>query len=178
MFKNFFVNPFEHKEISNVMTPSYVKEDGTKVYEKKESYGHVVYEVSPNKVYIARTYSQAGHIMSEYARDKNLEIGRQYDESERISAQIDIVYDENNKQAMRKEYSYTYYDNGSKKSEKVTEFPEDITKVSLFDEKGNVTEMYEQRGSVKIWYDDKGKPVKREIDRGSGGIITEDLHGE
>ena len=38
--------------------------------------------------------------------------------------------------------------------------------------------MYEQRGSVKIWYDDKGKPVKREIDRGSGGIITEDLHGE
>ena len=48
-------------------------------------------------------------------------------------------------------------------------------KMYKFDENGTLAEMYEQRGSVKTWFDKDGKPIKREIDRGSGGIITEDL---
>lgn len=178
MFKNFFVNPMEQQNNAKQMLPSYVKEDGTKVYEKDDASGHIVCEVSPDKVYISRTYNHSGQLISEYARDRNLEIGRQYDEFDRIAYQIDIVYDENNVQAIKKEYSFTYYDSGIKKSESVTKYPEDITNVSMFDENGKVTESYEQRGSVKTWFDENGKPVKREIDRGSGGIITEDLRNK
>ena len=178
MFKNFFVNPLEQQNTEKPLLPSYVKEDGTKVYEKDDPVGHIVYEISPDKVYISRIYNHSGQLISEYARDRNLEIGRQYDEYDRIAFQVNIVYDENNVQAMRKEYTYTYYDSGVKKSESVTKFPEDITNVSMFDEDGKLTASYEQRGSVKIWFDENGKPVKREIDRGSGGIITEDLQGK
>ena len=178
MFKNFFVNPLEQQNNQNQLLPSYVKEDGTKVYEKDDPVGRIVYEVSPDKVYISRTYNHSGQLIAEYARNKNLEIGRQYDEFDRIAFQIDIVYDEHNVQAMKKEYSYTYYDNGQKKTESVTKFPEDVTNVSMFDEQGKLTASYEQRGTVKTWFDENGKPVKREIDRGSGGIITEDLRGE
>ena len=175
MFKNFFANPMEQKNIQKQMLPSYVKEDGTKVYEKDDPVGRIVCEVSPDKVYISRTYNHKGQLISEYARDRNLEIGRQYDEFDRISCQVDIVYDENNVQAIKKEYTFSYYDSGVKKSESVTEYPADITNVSMFDEQGNLIEKYEQRGSVKTWFDNQGKPIKREIDRGSGGIITEDL---
>lgn len=33
-------------------------------------------------------------------------------------------------------------------------------------------------GSCKTWFDINDKPIKRQIDRGSGGIITEDLTGK
>lgn len=175
MFENFFANPLNSNKKTPQMLPSYIKEDGTKVYEKDDQVGHIVYEISPDNVYISRIYNHKGQLTNEYARHKNLEIGRQYDEADRIVNQIDIVYDENNVQAMKKEYEYSYYDNGVKKTESVKEYPADIMKMYKFDENGTLTEMYEQRGSVKTWFDKDGKPIKREIDRGSGGIITEDL---
>ena len=175
MFKNFLGNPIEQKNIQKIMQPSYIKNDGTKVYEKDEPYGHVVYEISPDKFYISRVYNNKEQLIFEYARHKNLETGRQYDEFDRVAYRLDIVYDENNKEAMRSEDSYTYHDNGNKKSETVKELPGNLSKVSNFDENGKLTEMYELRGSVKTWFDEQGKPIKREIDRGSGGIITEDL---
>ena len=42
MFKNFFVNPMEQQNNAKQMLPSYVKEDGTKVYEKDDASGHIV----------------------------------------------------------------------------------------------------------------------------------------
>ena len=39
-------------------------------------------------------------------------------------------------------------------------------------------EKIEERGTVKTWFDENDKPIKREIDRGSGGIITQDLRNQ
>ena len=47
-----------------------------------------------------------------------------------------------------------------------------------FDETGKRTEKIVERGTVKTYYDENDKPIKREIDRGSGGIITENLSEE
>ena len=178
MFKNFFKNPIEQDKKNNRMVPSYIKPDGTKVYEQENEYGTVVYEVCPNHTYISRTYTKSGQLVCEYARKNNLELARNYDEADRIVAQIDVVYDEHNVEAMRTESTFTYYDNGVKASETIKEQPSGLTKVSNFDETGKPVERYEIRGTVKTWFDENNKPIKREIDRGSGGIITEDLRGK
>ena len=47
-----------------------------------------------------------------------------------------------------------------------------------YEESGKRIEKIVERGAVKTWYDENDKPIKREIDRGSGGIITEDLRGK
>ena len=64
------------------------------------------------------------------------------------------------------------------KSETFKTFPEEVFVITNFDESGEKIEKIEKRGSVTTWFDKNDKPIKREIDRGSGGIITEDLQGQ
>ncbi len=178
MFKNFFVNPLEQENKKNLNAPSYIKEDGTKVYEKDMPFGSFVYEICPDKAFLSRRYDKKGNLLSDYARSKNFEIGRIYDEMQRLVYKFDAVYDENNKLGLKNEYSYLYYDNGAKKTETLKVFPAEIVTVTNFDENGKFKEKYEERGSVKTWFDESGKPIKRQIDRGSGGIIEQDLRNK
>ncbi len=175
MAKNFFVNPFEKKENKDPMAPTYVKPDGTKVIEKQEEFGLTVYEKCPDGALLFRSYNKVGKLILDFARDRNFEIGHRYDEFGNIVYKYDSVYDENNKLAQQNEYDIDYHDNGQKKAEIQTIHPSEIKIYMQYDENGKRIEKIEERGTVKTWFDENDKPIKREIDRGSGGIITEDL---
>ncbi len=178
MVKNFFVNPFEKKENKDPMTPSYIKPDGTKVIEKQEGLGLNVYEKCPDGALIFRSYDKQNRLVLDFARDRNFEIGNQYDDAGNVIYKYESVYDENNKLAIKKEYDIEYYDNNTKKSEIITVFPNEFTTYIHYDESGKRVEKIEERGTVKTFFDENDKPIKREIDRGSGGIITEDLRNQ
>ncbi len=178
MVKNFFVNPFEKKENKDPMAPSYIKPDGTKVIEKQEGLGLNVYEKCPDGALIFRSYDKQNRLVLDFARDRNFEIGNQYDDAGNVIYKYESVYDENNKLAIKKEYDIEYYDNNTKKSEIITVFPNEFTTYIHYDESGNRVEKIEERGTVKTFFDENDKPIKREIDRGSGGIITEDLRNQ
>ena len=53
--------------------------------------------------------------------------------------------------------------------------PGDIKTEIFFDTTGKKTKKIETRGAIKTLFDENDKPIKRQIDRGSGGIIEEDL---
>lgn len=175
MMKNFFVNPFEKKENKDPMEPTYIKPDGTKVIEKQESFGLTVYEKCPDGALIFRSYNNKKQLVLDFARDKNFEIGHRYDDIGNVIYKYESVYDEHNKLAMKKEFDIEYHDNNAKKVEVITVFPDEITTYIQYDEQGKRIEKIEERGTVKTWFDENDKPIKREIDRGSGGIITQDL---
>ena len=178
MVKNFFVNPFEKKENNDPMAPSYIKPDGTKVIEKQEGLGLNVYEKCPDGALIFRSYDKQNRLVLDFARDRNFEIGNQYDDAGNVIYKYESVYDENNKLAIKKEYDIEYYDNNTKKSEIITVFPNEFTTYIHYDESGKRVEKIEERGTVNTFFDENDKPIKREIDRGSGGIITEDLRNQ
>ncbi len=178
MTKSFFVNPFEKKPNKEPMAPTYVKPDGTQVIEKQEVFGRNVYEKCPDGALIFRSYNQNGKLMLDFARNLNFEVGHRYDDLGNIIYKYDSVYDEHNVLAIKNEYDIEYYDNGQKKLEVITKFPEEITIYMQYDESGKRIEKIEERGTVKTWFDENDKPIKREIDRGSGGIITQDLRNQ
>ena len=178
MYKSFFVNPFEKKSDKDPMAPSYIKPDGTQVIEKEEVTGKTVYEKCPDGALIFRSYNKQGKLWLDFARNLNFEIGHRYDEDGNMVYKYDSVYDENNVLAMKNEYDIEYYDNGKKKLEVVTSFPNNTTTYMQYDENEKRTEKIVERGTVKTYYDENDKPIKREIDRGSGGIITEDLRNK
>lgn len=156
--------------------PKYIKPDGTKIIEQESPLGgKAVYEIAPDGVVICRTYNKSDKLMLDYIRKLNLEIGHLYDEYQKVIYEFNAVYDENNKLAKNKEIGYEYYDNGVKSKETIILTPENIKTDFLYDEQGNFTGKIEYRGSVTTWFDKNNKPIKREIDRGSGGIITENL---
>lgn len=176
--KKFFVNPFEKKSAMDAEVPSYVKPDGTKVFEKQEEFGKNVYEKCPDGALFFRSYDKKGRILLNFGRDKNYEVGERYDEYGNAIYKYESVYDEHNVLAIKKEYDIDYYDNGQKKAEVITTFPEEITTYITYDEQGKRIEKIVERGTMKTWFDENDKPIKREINRGSGGIITEDLTGK
>lgn len=175
MTKSFFVNPFEKKPDKDPMTPTYVKPDGTQVIEKKEEFGLTVYEKCPDGALIFRSYNKSGKLILDFARNLNFEVGHRYDDLGNMVYKYDSVYDENNVLAIKNEYDIEYYDDGKKKLEVLTKFPGEITVYMQYDESGKRIEKIEERGTVKTWFDENDKPIKREIDRGSGGVITQDL---
>ncbi len=178
MAKNFFQNPFEKKENKDTDTPSYIKPDGTQVFEKESDTGKIVYEKCPDGALLFRSYNKKGQILMNFGRDKNYEAGERYDEFGNAIYKYESVYNEHNVLAIKKEYDIDYYDNKQKKSEIITSYPEGITTYLQYDQQGKRIEKIVERGTVKTWYDENDKPIKREIDRGSGGIITEDLTGK
>ena len=114
-------------------------------------------------------------LIIDYARRTNLEIGHTYDELGKMIYEFNSLYDEHNVLAKKTEIEYEYYDEGQKCKETILITPGDkITEIS-FDKDGKQTEKVETRGSVKTWFDENDKPIKRQIDRGTGGIIEEDL---
>ncbi len=173
--KNLFVNPFDKKQNKDPMAPSYIKPDGTQVIEQKQENGMIVYEKCPDGALLFRSYNNNGKMIMDFARDKNFEVGHQYDDLGKIIYKYDSVYDENNKLAIKNEYDIEYYDSGKKKLEVVTSYPNNVTTYMQYDENGKRIEKIEERGTVKVWFDANDKPIKRETDRGSGIVITEDL---
>lgn len=178
MYKSFFVNPFEKKSDKDPMAPSYIKPDGTQVIEKEEITGKTVYEKCPDGALIFRSYNKEGKLWLDFARNLNFEIGHRYDEDGKMIYKYDSVYDEKNVLSLKNEYDIEYHDNGKKKLEVVTSFPNNTTTYMQYDENEKRIEKIVERGTVKTYYDENDKPIKREIDRGSGGIITEDLRNK
>ena len=176
-FKN-MIKPFGtiKKDIDQTpKVPKYVKEDGTKVYEEKTPLGTTYYEVSTDGVVICMTYDHSNKLILDWIRRKNLEIGRTYDEYGKIVYEYNSLYEKDNTLAKKTEISYEYYDNG-KKSKEISITSTDNKKIEIqYDKSGKIIETIEQVGSVKTFFDENGKPFKREIDRGSGGIVTEKL---
>lgn len=177
-FKN-HINPFNFfkKEVeADPMAPKYIKPDGTEVIEQETDFGTVVYEIKrKDMLMISRNYDHQGNLLLDYARKKNIEIGHQYNELKQMVYEFTAYYDKGNILSEIKEISYKYHDNGVKSSEFITNSKSEIKTEILYDETGKQTEKIEYRGSVKTFFDANDKPYKREIDRGSGGIITEDL---
>lgn len=176
-FKN-HIKPFGllKKQIEkDPMAPKYIKPDGTKVIERYNEYGKTVFEVSPNGLLISRGYNNRDELIMDYARRANLEIGHSYDEDGNIIYEFNFLYDEHNVLAKKTEIEFKYYDNGQKSQETILNTPGDIKTIIKYDIKGTRLEKVQQRGSVKTYFDINDKPIKREIDRGSGGIITEEL---
>mgnify|MGYP007069901674 CR=1 FL=1 len=157
------------------MTPKYIKPDGTKVIEQESPLGTTVYEICPDGAVIAMTYDKSDKLILDWIRRTNLEIGRTYDEYGNIIAEFNSLYDKGNVLAKTIQKEYEYYDNGVKSKEISVELPGEIKTETLFDEQGVQTQKIEYRGSVKTYFDKDNKPFKREIDRGSGGIITENI---
>lgn len=176
-FKNFF-NPFnflKKDEKKDQMIPKYIKPDGTKVIEQQSPLGLTVYEISPDCTVISRTYDKSDKLILDYIRRRNLEIGHQYDEFGKVIYEFDNLYDETNTLAKKTEFYFEYYDEGGKSKETTVVTPGDIKTEIMYNKEGKQTEKIEYKGSVKTWFDENNKPIKREIDRGSGGIIQEDL---
>ena len=121
---NFFVNPFEKKTDKDSMAPSYIKPDGTQVIEKQEEFGLTVYEKCPDGALIFRSYNKQGKLVVDFARDRNFEVGNNYDETGNVIYKYDSVYDENNKLAIKNEYDIDYYDNGKKSPKLSQKLPE------------------------------------------------------
>jgi hypothetical protein len=157
------------------MTPKYIKPDGTKVIEQQNEFGLTVYEICPDCTLISRTYDKQDRLFIDYIRHRNLEIGHQYDEYGKAVYEFNCLYDEHNVLARKIEYLYEYYDNGVKSHEFQKTSDSQIQVEILYDESGKRTSKIEHRGTVKTYFDENDKPYKREIDRGSGGIITEEL---
>ena len=155
--------------------PKYVKPDGTKVFEEQTPLGTTVYEISPDCTVICMTYDKSGKLLLDWIRRRNLEIGRSYDEYGKIIYEFNSLYEKDNTLAKKTEIKYEYYDNGQKSKEFKIEMPSDIRTEISFDEQGKQTQKIEQKGSVKTYFNAEDKPFKRETDRGSGGIITEEL---
>lgn len=172
------INPFAFlkKDVQNAgINPTRIKPDGTKVIEEATPIGKTVYEIKPDGTLISLSYDKNDRLFCDYARRTNLEIGHAYDELGKMIYEFNSLYDEKNVLAKKTEIEYEYYDEGEKFKETILITPGDkITEIS-FDRSGKQTEKVETRGTVKTWFDENDKPVKRQIDRGSGGIITEDL---
>lgn len=177
-FKN-HIKPFEmfkKQTEKDPNEPKYIKPDGTKIIEKESPLGgKAVYEIAPDGVVICRTYNKSDKLILDYIRKLNLEIGHTYDEFQKVIYEFNAVYDENNKLARNKEIGYEYYDNGIKSKETIILTPGNLKSELHYDEQGQYSGKIEYRGSVTTWFDKNDKPYKREIDRGSGGIITENL---
>ena len=172
------INPFgainKNIQQSNV-TPKYIKPDGTKVFEEDTPAGKIVYEAMPNGTLMSMTYDKNGVLIMDYARRVNYEIGHIYDELGKKVYEFNNYYDENNTFVRKNEIGYDYYDEGEMSRETIISTPGDVRIEISYDREGNQTEKVEIKGSVKTWFDVNGKPIKRQIDRGSGGIITENL---
>lgn len=174
--KYFFVNPFEKQKENDPLLPKYTKPDGTQVFEIPENFGLRVLEKNLKKgLLIMRCYDKQDRLWLDYGRSGNFEVGHHYDEFGNMDYKYESVYDEHNVLAMKTEYDMDYYDNGVKKAEVVTTLDGHITMYYQYDKTGKRTEKIEERGTVKTYFDENDKPFKREIDRGSGGIITENL---
>lgn len=176
-FKN-MIKPFGFikKDVAkDPMTPKYIKPDGTKVIEQQVPLGTAVYEISPDGTVICLTYDKSDKLLLDWVRRRNLEIGRTYDEYGKIILEYNLLYDKNNKLAQTIEFSYEYHDNGNKSKVIKIVKPDDIKTETNYNEQGKLIERIEYKGSVKTWFDANDKPFKREIDRGSGGIIVENL---
>lgn len=173
------IKPFGFlKQQAQNVTPGpnvYVKADGTKVTEKDDEYGKSVIEVCTDGTVIGHFYDTKGVLRQDYIRKLNVELVHHFDELGIMTDELMNVYDENNKLAKQTEKAYEYYDNGIKSLEEILESPSDIKTTNKYNQKGERTEKIVQRGTVKTWYNADDKPVKREIDRGAGGIITENL---
>lgn len=176
-FKNFFQSfGIGQKKVEpDPMAPAYIKEDGTKVVEQVSENGKVVYEISPNGLLISRSYTKDDKLYFDYGRKANYEIGHGYDEDGRVIYEVNSLYNEHNQLVKKTEIEFKYYDNGVKSQEITTVTPENSKVEIHYDEAGEQSEKIVYQGSVKTWYDKNNKPFKRQIDRGSGGIITEDL---
>lgn len=173
-----FIKPFnsiKKSQPKDSMIPKYIKPDGTKVIEQESELGKVVYEISPDCTVICRTYNHSDKLILDWIRRTNLEIGRRYDEYQKIVYEFNSLYDEHNVLAKKTEIEYEYYDNGKKSKEIIVILPNEEKTEIFYDEEGKQTQKIVYKGSVKTWFDENNKPVKREIDRGSGGIIKEDL---
>lgn len=157
------------------MAPKYIKPDGTQVIEQDTEYGKVVYEKCPDCTLISRSYDKSDNKILDYIRKRNLEIGHKYDEYGVMIYEFNALYDEHNKLAKKTEIEYEYHSNGVKSREISVVTPGEIKTETKYDENGLFVEKIEHRGSVKTFYDKNNKPFKREIDRGSGGIITEEF---
>ena len=157
--------------------PTRVKPDGTKVIEQNSEYGSIVYEIKTNGTVICMIYNKDDKIVFDWARRVNFEIGHAYDDFGKIAYEFNSYYYEDDfKKLKRKtENLYEYHDNGEKSLETILVTPGDIKTEIKYDEQGKQVEKTELRGSVKTFFDADNKPFKREIDRGSGGIITENL---
>lgn len=153
----------------------YVKPDGTKVTEKEDEFGKSVIEVCTDGTVIGHFYDKKEIIRQDYIRKLNVELVHHFDYLGIMTDELMNVYDENNKLAKQTEKVYEYYDSGVKSFEEILESPSDIKTTIKYNQKGERIEKIVQRGTVKTWYDINDKPVKRQIDRGAGGIITEDL---
>ncbi len=153
----------------------YRKADGTKVTEQFYEYGKNVMEICPDGAVIMRFYNTHDDLIQDYIRHLNIEIGRIYDLSKLITSEFMNVYDEHNKLARRTEKTYEYFDTKTKSEESIHEFPEDVKTHIKYDIYGKRIEKYIQKAAVKTYYNEDDKPFKREIDRGSGGIITENI---
>ena len=176
-FKN-MMKPFgliKKKVEKDPMTPKFVKPDGTKVIEQETPLGTTYYEISPDCTVICTTYDKSGKLILDWIRRRNLEIGRQYDEYGKIVYEYNSLYDKSNTLAQKIEIQYEYFDNGVKSKETKIIIPGEIKTEIIYDKEGKQKEKIEYRGSVKTWFDENDKPFKRETDRGSGGIITENL---
>ncbi len=176
-FRNFMqmlgLSKAEVKEDS--MVPTYIKADGTKVIEQNHEYGKTVYEISPNGLFISRNYDFENTLRFDYARKANYEIAHNYDEYGKCTVEINSLYNEHNVCVRKTQMEYKYYDNGNKSNEIVIVNPGNSKTEINYDENGELTEKIIYQGSVKTYYDKDGKPFKRVTDRGSGGIITENL---
>lgn len=129
----------------------------------------------PNGTVIARFYDIKEVLRQDYIRRFKVELVHHYDELGVMTDELMNVYDNDLKMVKQTEKVYEYYDNGQKSLEEILDSPDDIKTIIKYNEKGEQIEKTVQRGTMKTWYDLNDKPIKREINRGSGGVITEDL---
>lgn len=177
MFGNLFSNPLKKsEEIKKEMKPIYVKKDGTKVYETKNEFGTMVWQMNSDGVFIMHGYNDEEKIICDLVRKFNFEVGHEFNELEKVSHEFTNLYDEKNEKLIKKiDIYFNYHSNGKISSKIEINETTQVKTIINFNENEEQIEKIIERGTVKTYYDKDDKPYKREIDKGSGGIITEEL---
>ena len=172
-FTEMFINTQKQVEESN--ESSFIKPNGTIVTEIKTPDGLIVQEKSPNKSFIVRCYNSENEVYMDYIRKGHFEIGHCYADN-LIIYEYDCAYNNQNQIMVKNEKQYFYNNDNQKIYEIQFQFPKNTRIEFKYDETGNILEKIDVKGAVKTYLDPlTDKPIKRVIDRGSGGLITEDI---
>ncbi|MDR1327582.1 MAG: hypothetical protein LBJ74_04170 [Heliobacteriaceae bacterium] len=138
--------------------------------------GSIIMEDTENGGNIKKQYDAYGNLVMTLESAPGWMRNRKLDEDGRIIEENEVNHENHEKvtASVKKKYAYHHNDNISQVD---YSFRPEGTKVTMrFDADGNFIEKFEKKAAVTTWFDETDKPIRRQIDKGQGYIVTEELN--
>ena len=124
---------------------------------------------------IKKQYDQYGNLITTLETAPGWMRNRKFDEDGRIIEENEINHEDNTKITSSVKAKYAYHHNNNISQIDYSFHPEGTKMTMRFDADGNFIEKFEKKASVTTWFDEAGKPIRRQVDKGQGYIVTEEL---